>query len=575
MAGKPEIDVLEILLAARCETRMEAMRRDRLSWWAHWAAVGEYFLPRRYTWLVTPNQYIRGTPINGKIIDETGTNAWRALGSGLVAGICSPGRPWMRYTLEDTDLAAWGPVKEYLDVVSRRTLAIMANSNYYTAKATQLGDIALFGTAPIVIDENQEKVISCYNPCAGEYFCANDDTLRVNVFYREFLYTTAQLMQRFDRARLPEAITNQARSGSTLQNEWIVAHAIEPNDDELGERRGYVVPSHFPYRSVYWLRGLGRTKGLLKISGYYEWAAPTPRWDISGNDAYGRSPAMDALGSQKQLWMMQQRLAQAIDKMVNPPLLADITLKGEKTSSLPGGITYVAGLGSTAGMKSVYDVKFDIAAMTEAIQDVRGRINEVFFKDLFLMISQLDTVRSATEIDARREEKLIQLGPMYERFQTESLGPDIERIFGIAQRYRLLPKAPAVLQGMNLKLEYSSVLSQQQKAASTAAIERVLQLVGNLSASMPDAADNIDVDTTIQIYADLLGTPAKVLRDSNAMATMRAQRIKQAQQQQLAAMTPQMVQGAKVLSQTDLGGGQNALAAMMGGGQAPAQAAAA
>ena len=48
-----------------------------------------------------------------------------------------------------------------------------------------------------------------------------------------------------------------------------------------------------------------------------------------------------------------------------------------------------------------------------------------------------------------------------------------------------------------------------------------------------------------------------------------------AQQQQLAAMTPQMVQGAKVLSQTDLGGGQNALAAMMGGGQAPAQAAAA
>jgi hypothetical protein len=560
--------ILDGLLRTRADARLEGLRNARLSWWSHWAELAQYFLPRRYTWLVQPNQANRGSPINAKIIDETGTIAWRALASGLMAGITSPGRPWFRLSVDDAALGDLSPVKLWLDQVTKVLQRIMAKSNYYSGKATQFGDVSMWGTAPMLIEEDDNDIIRCYTPCAGEHFVAHSARQIVDTFAREFVMTLDQLRKRFPDT-LPEKIANLAKSASALSQEFVVCHLIETNDDELGSVRGWLVPSKFPIRSLMWIKGEGQN--FLEKSGYHEWPAPTARWDLSGNDAYGRAPSMDALGSQKELYVLTVRKAQAIDKTVNPPLIADIMLKGEKTSSLPGGITYVAGLGSTPGMKSVYDMNFSVAEIKADIVDVRRRIESVFFKDLFLMISNLDTVRSATEIDARREEKLIQLGPMMERFETESLGPDIDRIFAIGMRKRIFPPAPRELHGVPLKIDYTSVLSQQQKAASTAAIERLLQVVGNIGAAHPEIADKVDFDAAIDIYADALGVPPQIVRDTVAVMKIRDQKAKQAQQAQMMAMTPQMVQGAKVLSQTELGGGGNALAAMMGQGGQPEQ----
>jgi hypothetical protein len=52
--------------------RMETMRGYRIPWWTHWAQLAEMYLPRRYRWFVTPNQYNRGSPLNQSIVDETG-----------------------------------------------------------------------------------------------------------------------------------------------------------------------------------------------------------------------------------------------------------------------------------------------------------------------------------------------------------------------------------------------------------------------------------------------------------------------------------------------------------------------
>ena len=83
---------------------------------------------------------------------------------------------------------------------------------------------------------------------------------------------------------------------------------------------------------------------MLRVSGFHDWPVMTTRWDVQGNDPYGRCPGMDALGDIKQLQQETRRKAQAIDKMVNPPLLADVQLKNQPMSLLPGGTTYVSGL---------------------------------------------------------------------------------------------------------------------------------------------------------------------------------------------------------------------------------------
>ena len=274
---------------------------------------------------------------------------------------------------------------------------------------------------------------------------------------------------------------------------------------------------------------------------------------------------MDALGDVKQLQQEQKRKAQALDKLVNPPLLADVQLKNQPASLLPGAITYVSGT-SQIGMKPVFTVNPPVQEIMLDIEKVQERVKTIFFNDLFMMISQLQTVRTATEIDARREEKLVMLGPVLERFQNEALDKAVDRTFNIMHRAGLLPPAPQEIQGQHVDIEYVSMLAEAQRAVGTSALERLAAQAGNLAAVDPTVLDKIDFDQFISVYGNLLSIDPRVIRDDKAVAQVRAQR-QQAQEQQTAlAMTDPAVKGAQVLSKTDVGGGQNALAAMLGGG---------
>jgi Bacteriophage head to tail connecting protein len=552
-----------IRLRQHVDQRLVGLRQERFSWWTHWRELAEHILPRRYHWLVTPNRAGRGSPINQRIIDSTGTLAARTLAAGMMSGITSPGRPWFRLTIDDQDLAASSPVKIWLDAVTSRLLHVFAESNFYNGLATLYFDLAVFGTAPMIIYEDYEDVIRCFNPCAGEYYLANSDRLDVDTLYREFVLTARQIGQRFGLDNASETVKAAHRTGgAALDLEIVVGHAIEPNDTRI---EGLTGPRGMKYRELYWEMGAGQAL-ILQQRFFHEFPAIAPRWDLVSNDAYGRSPAMDALGDIKQLQLEQKRKAQAIDKMVNPPMIADVALKNEPASLLPGGVTYVPSTAGAVGFKPVFEVMPPIAELKDDIAEVQGRIRSVFFNDLFLMISQLDTVRTATEIDARREEKLIQLGPVLERFENEALDPAIARTYAIMDRARLFPP-PAALHGRQIKVEYVSVLAQQQRAASTAAIERFSAQIGSWAAARPDVLDNVDFDEMAEEYGDLLGVSPKILVASAKVAALRSQRAKGQAAQQAMQQTLAGVQGAQVLSKTEIGGGQNALGAILGTGR--------
>lgn len=553
-------------LRKHVDGRLIGLRTDRYSWWLHWREIADYMLPRRYRWLVTANQMNRGSPINSRIIDSTASLAWRDCASGMMAGITSPARPWFRLSLEDDDLSEQSDVRLWLDEVSRRILHVMSKSNYYQSKHTQYGDLAAFGTAPLIIYEDFEDVIRCFNPCAGEYFVATSERLAIDTIYREFTMTVQQMVEKWG---IDNVSTDVAQSytngGANLVREKIICHAIEPNTDQI---KGIPGLKGMAYREVYWEQGSDANK-VLECCGYEEKPFSAPRWDTSGNDAYGRCPAMDALGDIKQLQVEQKRKAQAIDKMVNPPLIGNVALKNEPVTSLPGGITYTPTTVET-GLKPIYEVKPELHHMVEDIKEVQGRIERVFFKDLWLMISQLDTVRTAAEIAARKEEKMIMLGPVLERFHNESLDQDIDRIFAIMWRAGLLPKdVPQSLKGQMIKVEYTSILAQAQRAVMTTGIERLVAFVGNIAAGQegkgqhPDVLDNLDWDKIIDKYAGMLGVDSSVVVPYAKVVRIRAARAQAQQASMMQQQAMAAVQGAKVLSETDVGGGQNALQRMI------------
>jgi len=206
--------------------------------------------------------------------------------------------------------------------------------------------------------------------------------------------------------------------------------------------------------------------------------------------------------------------------------------------------------------------------MMQDIREIQQRIKITFHNDLFTGITDLQTVRTATEIDARREEKLLLLGPVLERVIREGLAPAIDRTWGIMWRGRLLPPPPEQLGASpaHVGVDYVSMLAMAQKGLATAAIERLWAFAGNIAAVKPEILDGLDQDASLEEYAEALGAPARTLRDEKAIAAIRQQRAQAQATQNMMAAAPEAVQGAQTLSETDVGGGVNALQLMLGNG---------
>jgi hypothetical protein len=269
---------------------------------------------------------------------------------------------------------------------------------------------------------------------------------------------------------------------------------------------------------------------FLLERGFFEPPFICPRWETTGNDAYGRSVAMDALGDIKQLQQETKRKGQAIDKLANPPMVADVELKNKPASTIPGGVTFIT-KPNGAGFKPAYEnFRPPVQELMSDIQQIQQRIKDTFFNDLFLMISNLDTVRTATEIDARREEKLVMLGPVLERLQTEGQDPIIDRVFGIMSRGGLFEDPPPEIANAPIQIEYVSMLAEAQRAANTTGMERFLAQIGNVAAVKPDVLDIPNWDRMLTRYGMVLGNDPADINSADELAVIRQQRAKQQQQ---------------------------------------------
>lgn len=563
------------------ESRLIGLRNWRQSWYMqNWSDLAEFILPRRSIWLTqsaggfpTANSMTRGRPINGSIADPTATLAVRVCAAGLMSGLASPSRPWFKMipAVRRLDLDTAG--RNWLDDTEDRIYTVLAQSNFYNSFAQECEDLVVFGTAPTIIYEDEKDLIRLYNNAVGEYYLSNSASGRINGLYRMFVMTIAQIVDFFKLENCSVEVQSLWKEGGAqLETERQVAHCIEPNFEIHGADA--VVPGNYTWREVYWLFGQNSTCALSK-RGFFEQPFTAPRWSTQSNDAYGRSPGMDVLPDVMQLQVMTRRMAEAIEKQVRPPLIGEMSLKNKPTSTLPGHLTYVTDIGPGKGIRPIYEVNPDVSAMSENIKAIESRIQVGFFNDLFLMLEQSKIADRATayEIAQKVQEKLQVLGPVIESQIADSLKPKLKRIFSIMKRKGMVDPPPPSLQGIPLDVEFISMLALAQKGAATGGIERLMQLAGSMVAVYPQIKDNIDPDSVIREYNDLLGNPQKILYGPDEVQKNRVEMMKQAQAQQQMNMMSQMAEAAgkaapaaQVLQNTPAGGGQDVLSKMLSGG---------
>lgn len=552
----------------RLRKQLAAMKTERSSFDAHYRELADWIKPRRTRFQTTDRN--RGDRRNQRIIDSRATFASRTLASGLMSGVTSPARPWFRLQPPDPDLGEFGPVKDWLHEVRTLMLDVFARSNLYSKLPVVYGDLGNFGTGAMFLREDDHTVIRAFDHPVGSYYFANDENLDVSVFAREYEMTVRQLVGQF--ARIPgtrnldwtkvSGPVKTAWDNGNYEN-WIpVTHLIQPNEDHDASK---LASKYKRYASCYF-ETANRDDTFLAEHGYDEFPVLAPRWEVTGEDVYGTDcPGMTALGDVKALQLMKKFGLQAIEKMVKPPMVAPPEMRTQKLSILPGDVSYVAE-GQNKSFRPAMLVNLDLADLRAETQEVKNLIDQAYFVDLFFMIANMDhTEKTAAEIYERKEEKLLALGPVFNRLDSDLLHPMIDRTFNIMMRKGLLPEPPEELHGSVLKVEYESVMAQAQRAVSTGGLERFMGFVQQLAAVRPDVMDKIDADQVVDEYGTMTGVPPRIIVPDDDVAKIRATRAQQAKAQQAADLAAKVAPAVHQLA-TSPTGGDTALSGLLAAG---------
>jgi hypothetical protein len=531
-------------------TRWGMLKTERATWWAHWQEITNYLLPRSGRYFVQDRD--KGWRRHNNIYDNTGTRALRVLGAGMMAGATSPARPWFRLGTADPELNSYQPVKLWLDDVTRRMQTVFQKSNTYRTLHQMYEELGAFGTGASIVLPDYNTCIHHYPVTVGEYAIAQDYQGKVCTIYREFEKTVGEIVKEYGRENCSQLVRNMYDRGSLDQ--WIrLIHAIEPRADRDIRKKD---AKNMAWGSYTFEVG-GNPNQFLRESGFKEFPALVPRWATAGGDIYGNSPGMEVLGDVKQLQHEQLRKAQAIDYQTKPPLQVPTSMKNRDVESLPGGISFYDG--QTAGIKTAFEVNLNLQHLVGDIQDVRERIRGGFYADLFLMLANAtDTRMTATEVAERHEEKLLMLGPVLERLHNELLDPMIDMTFTRMVEAGLVPPPPPELQGMELNVEFVSMLAQAQRAIGTNSVDRYVANLGQVAAFKPDVLDKFDSDAWADAYSDMLGVDPKLIVPNDKVAILREARGKaEAARAQMESMKT-MSESARNMGQVQTGPDTNA-----------------
>lgn len=562
----PKLDIKE---AERLRKKGGQLVKDRdSSWLAKWKEMRDFLAPN-------DGQFDGDQPNDGGRRDRRMTNkrpmrSAQIAAAGMASGMASQARPWFNLAAPNGVQKSAG-VDRWLYEVADAIRQVLAKSNLYNILPQVFHSEGVYGTAAMSALPDDEDIVRFHHYPVGTF--ALDTSARgvVDTFYREYTMTPRQMAQQFGEDNLSTNVKLSAQRGELTP--ITICHLIEPNPDADMQR---VDNASMPWRSTYWEKG-GNDGMVLRQSGFTAFPIMAPRWDVNGVNVYGTGPGDVALGKSKELQLLEADKLRVVQQYARPAVTAPLSMRGQAASLVPGGIAWVPDNLLGQAFQPAYTPDPNVLPNLRAeINECIAAIAEAFFEDLFLLISQSEGTMTAYEVSQRKEEKMLMLGPVVERNNDELFDPLMNQVFaimleqsmprwmGLLPGVPLIPPPPEELAGVPLTVEYISILAQAQKAVAAGSIERAFQFTSMLVQSgVPDAFDAIDTDEGQKGYYAAIGAPPTMIRDAEQVAAIRQARADAAAAQQQAEQGMAMAQGAKLMSETQLGG-DTALSALTG-----------
>jgi hypothetical protein len=358
--------------------RLSNLQAEYEDWKSHYIDIRDYMLPRHARSLDadTAEAQNSGKKKHSKIIDSTAEDAIDILAAGMKSGLTSPARPWFRLVIQDKKAMKSKAVKEWLYYIEELIRTVFLQSNIYSVLHHSYMELPVFGTAATVLMRDYNKVVIGRQLTCGEYYLALNSKYEVDTFYRIFWMTCVQIVEQFGIENVTDTIKNAYEDGNT-ETLYKVVHLIEPNDNRFKMANS----KNKKFRSLYYeyVTSEADSAKVLEVSGYQNFPVLSPRWHVVGSDVYGSCPGMKVLGDVKMLQKLNTKYLKAIDKVIDPPMRADGSLKGSAINQDPSGITYTNNKmqGQDPGLAPLYEVRPDLAAIQQKIMDTRQQTEQI------------------------------------------------------------------------------------------------------------------------------------------------------------------------------------------------------
>lgn len=488
-----------------------------------------------------------------KLRDATGVLASKRLAAFLYGDMLSPATPWVTPNLLGRDPS--GEEARWFEHVAILMHARLSGPQ--SPIATQLyeaaQDVTVFGNNVTFKSRKPRRLPTIRSiPLAKAMWDEGEDG--VDTLYRDFSHTARRAALIYPGvAKIVEAAEKNPKQ------ELLFCHAVEPR---AGGEKG-AAGARKPFASITVCLSFNQ---VVAEEGFDRFPYQVGRFERAADDIYGTGPGWHAYPAVWSANAMAESVIRSGELANDPIVFGNAAIFGGRLDRRPGAFNpikdnlalYGQRIGDLIGK---IDIGGDVNIGVAILEAQRAMIERFFYVDwLWLREGPMMT---ATEVNARREQRMRMMAPVVARLEQEWLNPLVEDVFFSMLEGGFLPPPPASLAGEEIGFSYLSPLALAQRGAMVDAIEATFATAAAAHQFDHTAHLVLKADEMVREAARLRGVSEKRLRDPQELAMLREDRA-QADQARL-DMEAAQAAGAALQS-----GGQGLASLAQAGPQAAA-----
>ena len=443
--------------------------------------------------------------------------ALRVFSSGLHGYLTNPASKWFNLRTENREKMDSKEVKVWLKDAEDKIYDTLNSTNFSQSILEAYIDFGSVGMCTIFVDDDPIDNVRFYTRPIKEIFIDQNEREDIDTVYRRFEFTVRQAYRKWGKNCSKSTIEKYDKK--KYEEKVKLLHCVEPRFDYDPRKQDSI---NMPFMSVY-IEVEAQKK--LSEGGFKTFPYMIAGANKESGELYFTSPMMECFSDTKMVNQMTKTNLRAAMKSADPAL--DVPHDGYSSplNLNPQAINYRnPGVPGVDDKIRVIPSAANIPITLELIDRVEKKIHRALFVDLFLALGRDDPQKTATEIMAREQERMLLLGPMVGRLNTMH-GHGIKRTFAILLAKGIIKPIPDELADeRNLVIDYVSPLARAQRGSELKSLQNAVTLIGLVAEGMPSITDKFDSDKYADEVGDLTGINPKLIRSEAEVKEIRKAR---------------------------------------------------